>query len=323
MRTWTWILLAGVALGFGAGCSDDEPTGTGGGLDPTLENAWPNENGRSWTYAVTERSWAGDVPDTVYADPDSVPAAPDIEEILSLLDDRDTPAPADTTLWAYGLQFSDSITTDPGVTAQHLAETMDPGAPAAGRLPVGRVEPRAAFFRSLARARPDLAPRIRALAGAAEVDIVGPLLVSGGAWEKTTEHIGLYGAVDTLLSWQFLDANVRPGHEFTFQLVPSLADDVFLHAHVVHQGTVTTPVGTFANGVEVAYLIDYGVSGITEGGSPEILGYARLITYGTVVYAPTVGPVRVYERGGITVGETLSEGVEDWELVLTEVRAGG
>ena len=55
---------------------------------------------------------------------------------------------------------------------------------------------------------------------------------------------------------------------------------------------------------------------VVTGDGPEILGYTRLIDYGTVTYAPQVGPVFSRERQFVAVGGELGLGMGDLTFEL-------
>src|SRR2546428_11169826 len=42
---------------------------------PTLQTLWPNDDGRSWNYALAGRSWTDTIGPRIYATADSVPPA--------------------------------------------------------------------------------------------------------------------------------------------------------------------------------------------------------------------------------------------------------
>ena len=184
------------------------------------------------------------------------------------------------------------------------------------------------FLARLYAARPDLRGAIRtayAMAGPAEpgggyavLPPWGPFLIHGGAWEKTSEYIGTYGDVDQLLAWKFLTSDLSPGTEFTHQLVPSLADNVYLHGRVERTLSWESGIGLHEKCIEVLYIIDYGiVLGTDVTGQP--LDYARIVDGGRVVYAPTTGPVYLYEVSFIQPGEALANGARYTELNLFEM----
>src|SRR5262245_18384792 len=79
------------------------------------------------------------------------------------------------------------------------------------------------------------------------------------------------------------------------QLVPSIADDVFLHARVLGARTVSVPSGTYQQVLDVLYAIYFGVVAIVDD-TQHTLGYVRLYDYGSIAYAADVGPVESVER---------------------------
>jgi hypothetical protein len=82
---------------------------------------------------------------------------------------------------------------------------------------------------------------------------------------------------------------------------------------------VETPAGTFVRALEVVYEVDYGIIEAALG--PP--GFRRVIAYGKVIYAPTLGPVALWERDLVPVG-TAGPGIGliQRELSLQGVRAG-
>jgi len=279
-----------------AGCKDDKPTQPS--VQPTLAELWPNEDGRFWSYDGTMQVWGSDSLPTDLS-PTPLPL-PSLTLLAQMADERTFPTPASTTGVTYRLQFADSITTMSGVRRQNLAETLTPDAPALA----SAARPGAVFLRRLALARPDLRPRIAPYLDSAPAFAAGlmqPLILHGYAWEKTVDWIGTYGDVDLLLAWKYLDGDLRRGHEFVHQLVPSLASDVYLRARVLGTSTVETPAGRYTNAIEVFYVIDYGVSEVTDE-SGNSLGYSRSVGYGTIHFVPGVGPVASYERVFSTYG---------------------
>lgn len=315
------IFAAGLAIAALAGCS-------GGVLDPAatgdtraqsdlyatqatgkvnLDALWPNEDGRRWDYACFLISCSVEGP-VYHASPDDVPPAPPLNELAPLLGGKQhgRPAPPQppvgclVTHASYSLRFDGEITTESGVTAQNLEETFQldsgevfktSGASAARRL-----------LARLAEVRPDLRARLAARGIAVEDPPIPvrlmPLFLHGYAWEKTPEHIGTYGDVDTRLAWPYLFADVSPGTTFRWQLVPGLAPDVYLHGMVLRRGEQQR-LKQYAHEIQVVYMVDYGVVSATDAGGVP-LGYYRPIDYGAVVYAPGVGPVESIERFGAT-----------------------
>jgi len=314
------VLLTPLLL---AGRCDDSPTGMGTPTpSPTLENLWPNADSASWDYALHERIW-GDYETNliVYPTPEEVPPAPTLDTVAALLE-ADTPA---TTLseddGIFSLRFDGEITTGSGVTAQNLVEVV--GWPRQGI--AARGDAGDALLRRLLARRPDLRARatqlgLREAAGEPTPrDLIEPLFLHGYAWERTAAYIGTYGDLDQLLAWKFLESDLAIGHEFSHQLVPELADDIWLHARILSVGRVETPAGRFRKAVTCLYYLDYGVAGVTDE-DPESDAWARTLDVGTVTYAPNVGPVHSYERKFIAVGDggLLGPGIGELEVSLTE-----
>jgi hypothetical protein len=118
------------------------------------------------------------------------------------------------------------------------------------------------------------------------------------------------------LAWKFLTSNLFTGSEFSYQLMPNFAEDLVLHCRVYRRLTVTTDAGTFLNALDCLYILDYGITTVTDVyGDPK--GYIRTYDYGRVIYAPTVGPVYSYERWGVDPGNPPSEGFLDITVRLT------
>jgi len=309
-------------------------------LFPSIYTIWPNDDGTTWTYDYIWRIFQGYEPPRLYDTPEEVPPVPPLRKLAASMDHHPVGDNPDVEWFAYWLEFDGMITTASGVTAQYLKETF---ATTTTNEIVGEgIGPGEAFCLRLAAARPDLRrPIIARLAanGAEKLDlstlsfdavlygprnpvellrddfgqaIARPILIHGYAWERTDGRIGTYGDLDQLLAYKFLDANLLPGHEFTHQLVPSLADDVFLHCRILRRFCYRTPLGTFRNAIECLYAIDYGIAVVD--GIDGADGYYRLFDYGTVIYAPYVGPVYSYERNLVQPGEPLSIGVGDKTL---------
>src|SRR5262245_16311308 len=259
-----------------------------------LDGLWPNEDGRSWSYVYRFEHNEFSMP-TLYPTKEEVPDAPTPEEILPLLETSPDFATVENGI--YGLVFQGQTTTASGATGQNLVESLGPAGGASGRIAPSFRE---RLLARLTRVRPDMRGRIATLSARPDDLDQLPLLIHGGAWEKTLEHIGTYGDVDRELAWQFLGADTKQGATFTFQLVPSLADDVFLTAWVVPHRLRSE--GSKGRAVEVAYVIDYGISD-ARGPSGEPLGYSHAVGYGTVTYVPGVGPIAAIERPIVSIDQ--------------------
>ena len=143
-----------------------------------------------------------------------------------------------------------------------------------------------------------------------------PLLIHGGVWRKTDQWIAAYADLDTLPAWKYLEADLSRGHEFTHQLAPSLASDIFLHCRVVGEGRAKTEVCVFKRALDCIYLVDYGVYNL-QGPGPDAQGYYRVFDYGRVLYVPGVGPVYAYERMLVCAGDPVGIGLGERHISLT------
>ena len=276
---------------------------------------WPHQDGQGWTYHLTGRTW-DQPPPVPYPTRGEVPAF-SIDDAIRLLATEPTGANPETSSGFYHLQFSGSVTTLSGVTRQNLlSSSITASSATAHAVPQ--------FLDLLCRARPDVAKKVGrsapsmptpAIVTQAAASVFFPTLIHGYAWEQIDQWIGTYGDLNQQIAWIFLTPDLRPGSEFSLQLVPDLADDVFLHARVLGWKSVETEAGTFHRALEVAYLVDFGVTEITDFNGYR-LGYVRDNLFGTVDYVVGVGPVRSYERLQITV-DPLDRGNSDVTASLT------
>jgi hypothetical protein len=304
MRKWRDAVSAPLVFllcAIGGGCDDDATCP----LPPaapmaTLENIWPNADSTAWTYEMARSEWYVDMP-PLYPTAEQVPPAPSLEEVMRRLA-QGIPDSAMSTDAIYRMRFEGMVTTGSGVRAQNLVVySYGPDAADSSPRSLGQ-DP---LLARLVRVRPDLRDRCRSVGTETPrsdpVGLDSPIFVHGYAWAKSPDWIGGYGDLDTLLAWKYLDRDLVPGASFTHRLLPSLASEVYLQGWVVREYTCHTTVGTFEHCLDVAYMIDYGVSARTdESGVP--LGYARSVDIGMVTYAPEVGPVRVRElRAPMTI----------------------
>ena len=311
------LLFLLVAMTLILACGDNECEVTCRRTEPTIENIWPNEDGTFWTYEYMWRAWDADV--TTYPERDSLPPVPSMDKIENLVRHHPIGPDPNVVEGTYRLEFDGLTTTGSGVTAQNLEESVV-AAEGRARLFAG-TGGQSGFLERLRRARPDLECEIAARC----LDLGPPLqpgspptpiMIHGGAWEKTDHWIGTYGDLDTLPAWKFLEANLTAGHEFTHQLIPSLASDVFLHCRVLGRTVVRSPAGHIWRALECLYIVDYGPYEIT-GPSEEPVGWEQFYDYGRVIYVPDIGPVYSYERALIAVGEPIGTGYGDIEVDLT------
>jgi hypothetical protein len=297
------------------GCSDNSCKPKTCGPYPTLDNIWPNEDQRFWEYDFTMRGWSSTFPlfDTLYATEEEVPALPSFDYIEDLLENHPIGDDVNMDAGTYRMRFDGDTTSEYGVTAQALKDTLYIADMAVARdcrvtredIILGRAMPVGRYMQD---------PAVWPL-GAAEDILSYPMMIHGGFWEKNEAWIGTYCEIDTNLCWKFLTEDLEPGSEFTHQLVPALTDQVFLHCKVL--GMKDADVGglIYQNALECAYIIDYGV---TWTDIPGHTGYYRVYDYGVAIYAPEVGPVYSYERALVEAGNDESTGVGDKRLVLTD-----
>jgi hypothetical protein len=307
----------------------------------TIQNIWPNADSTAWTYSIVQRQWPDSASPTLWSSVGEVPPAPALADLHDLLWAEQVDDSAETLAGTYRLQFQGQITTESGVQAQLLRETIysstheDPPPP-----PPAKSDLPSSFYRHLARVRPDLRVRLmeRGLVPLESATAVGsgvaalagntiepPLLyLHGHPWKKTSDQICGYGNADTLIAWKYLEQDLSPGHGFTLRLIPSLADDVVLHALILPRRGAVTEAGRFTNCVECAYLIDYGLSeAVTEEGTS--LGFFRYWDFGSIIYAPGFGPVMSYQRAPALAPTELAppEGsfATDWWIRLLGTNA--
>lgn len=305
------------------------PTGQQGGRGLSLENLWPNDDGHLWVYDIEQRTW--DPPAIhFYGNPADVPPAPGLGFVAELL--RRHPAGRNQVMETagYRMQFQGLRTTLSGATGQNLVSTVLNPAGVQGLVASGSETASlpGGFMVALRAARPDLGPRIAAsvrtgqeASPARAQAVLAPTFLFGYVWEKTREYIGSYGDLNTSLAWKYLVADLRPGSTFHMQLVPDLASDVFLHARVLRERMAFSSIGSIRSAIEVLYVVDFGVSSFTDAdGNP--VGHTRMYSYGTITYAPGVGPVAGYERGLVQAGRTLDPGEYDQVIQLTATSRG-
>ena len=319
------LLMVGLVIVALLACRDDDrpppcvncPPSSAG---VTLSNAWPNDDQTAWTYRYEYRNWWWAFQPRLYATKDDVPPVPNWSVISDLLSSH---AQADSVVISnaeYHLRFDGGITTTRDVEAQNLVEEM---VVEVGQR-VARPGPRSdrTFLSRLYAARPDLRDDLARYTGWSGTESqatqwVGPwpLLVRGGAWEKTAQWIGTYGDLDALLAWKFLSTDLRRGSEFEHQLVPALADDVYLYAHISGVVEVLTDVGEFDDALECLYIVDYGTITVRNQYN-EPVGFYRVFDYGRVIYAPEIGPVYSYERMSVQSGDPPTVGTGESELSI-------
>jgi len=314
-------LAALAAIGM-SGCPDSATDTTAPAApSATFASMWPNDDGHAWLFEVSKRSLASsDLPLTPIDQP---LAEVSLTEVRNLLRAPIADGFEGGESYPYEMHFAGEMTTRSGVHAQFLDESF-PYAPAGA----GGAAFAPRWAERVALARPDLRTRLVALGAAADEplrasarvprpaaaarDPWGPELIHGYAWRLAAQFIGGFGDNDSLLAWKYLEADLRTGHVFRFRLLPTLVTDVALWASVEREHPVDVPgIGRVARAVDVLYLIDFGDATLTDAyGQP--LGHFRTFDYGSVTYAPGVGPISVIERRFALAGTPGATGL--WEL---------
>jgi len=224
---------------------------------PTLASLWPNADGTRWDYALS------------------------VSDIIGL------------NWTGPGSMRFDGTTPTAGGIAQVLVATHD--------TPVAKSNagPANAILAAVWRARPDLRPALAARYGdvSAGMGVWYPLLLHDGYFMRTSAALQMWQEKWDHPTWTYATADLALGAQFTQQLIPEIADDVFLHGTVESiDATVVTPAATFAHAVRMGYWIDYGWSeGVLPDGTPTGQFY-RPSTVGHVHFAPDTGPVEMHEE---------------------------
>lgn len=264
-----------------------------GNVRITLENAWPNEDGNYWNFD-TILAWEGYEGDG--ADWNGLPPFDELyEELQAAIAPDPTGMPEPVTVYTTSLWFDGEITTDSGVTGQNLTARSflpDKAEPATSRGLLARI----------AEMRPDLRPALEARYGALPADsakddpfeVIVPFFLGDGCWERTEDAIIGYGDLDPDPSWVYLHEPLTAGATVTHQLVPAIADDIWLHVH--HMGRRVTVVDgvTYVDAREILSVVDLGEMILTDD-QGNLVGMSHPYMTAVVTYVPTVGPVGTAE----------------------------
>lgn len=280
-----------------AACDDDDdcvdcppPTEA---PDPTMANIWPHDDGTAWTFDIEYREVLPP------ADPDKAGEIPSMEELHAALQDTLAGEVLGEGDGLFRFAFDGMVTTESEATGQNVVETIYvemPGRPVnSGNGNNSGMDPVLAM---IARARPDLRSKILARYGLDEKaldELFPPMFLGGYAFAyEDTGYFG-YGDLDQEHSWVYLEGDLSVGSEFSLQLVPSLADDIWLYGQVWSIADQTVGGRTFENVVEYMYLIEMGETEIADDNG-NALGSAFPYNYGYTFYAPEVGPISGVER---------------------------
>lgn len=217
---------------------------------------------------------------------------------------------ADGIHWTYRIDATDVVDPGGNFTAEAVlwfdGEVPTAGGPAQmlhGTHPVPTGKPghfsRDPLLAQLWKARPDLRPLLAARGSDGSAgDGTGwwPLLLHDGYFMKSASNIQMWQPGFDHPTWTYLTGNLNPGAQFTQQLIPEFADNVFLHGTVeAVDATVQTDAGTFHGAVRMGYVVDYGWTAWTDdAGNPH--GLYRSETRGHVHFVPGAGPVELLEE---------------------------
>lgn len=319
---WKRLFLPCLFLAILAGCNDDECVecpGPTADPEPTMANLWPHADGTSWIYDIDYREYDG---------PPLLDPAPPLPSIQELHDALNAPAEGDLLEedeGLYRLQFDGNRTTESGVVAQNLVGTLyNETGPAAART-AGAADGERRLLRLIARARPDLRPRILDRLGETanvlkNLDGATPPYFLGG-YAFACEDSGYYGYGDlnTDHSWVYLEGDLTVGSQFSIQLIPDLVDDIVLYGQIWAIGDRVIGGVTWPNVLECMYVIDMGLMESTDENG-EVIGEFRPYICCTTLYAPGFGPIASRERQVLGTDEILGEpgGVMEYECVLAQ-----
>lgn len=291
VRRLALVSLLGPIL-FLFACSDSSAPSDGAMRDRgpiSLQNVWPDEDGRSWVYSkrVDPRPEIADVP--IFASPEEVPAMPDLDFILSFLEGYPHLEHVDPT-GSYGLIFDGNATTRSGAQGKNLAPFTEP-MPAADQ----GLDPILEFVlhhrpeldsQPLDHQKTSLVPR--------------PLVLRDGVWVRTKDYIAFYNHHDTEPRFRLLEDDMTPGHEWSVELFPTIDAGATLHARVLEQVPEKFPGLGGPSSLRVLYVLDFGI--LTQfDNQRNPLGYSRYLAITTVDYRKAEGPVHFHELNLIYV----------------------
>ena len=279
-KTVPGLLIIVLIVCLVAGCDDDSPQA----FDATIDELWPNEDGRWWEYDLHVAESETDLGDL--KDPDiPLPSVQQMSQLVADLAHDGQPTSEDYLLRT---SFSGMLTTSSGATGQALVEELEDVE--SNKASICSANPIQDLIWSM---RPDLRERLPEPAKVGSGDN-NPYGLTGYCWTKTETYIGGYGDLNADLSWLYLKAPLRTGSTFTMQLVPDIADNIWLHGLIERQLAWTQGETTYPRVVEIFLLIDLGVQVMTDdqGNATEM---ERSWACSRTVYAPGVGPVYTRE----------------------------
>ncbi len=96
----------------------------------------------------------------------------------------------------------------------------------------------------------------------------------------------------------YLPSSLEPGTSFFIQLLPSISGNLWLHGRIWSRGDLVVGGKLFENVVECLYKLDLGVQVITDD-EGNAIGNFHSYMYGTIHFAPEVGPIKSLERWNV------------------------
>ncbi len=225
---------------------------------PALDSLWPNADGMTFEYDFSYE-------DLQFGDAFAGPAS---------------------------LALNGTIMTPGGLAQVLVGQHVSSGLKKAGSPPA-----LPGLLAAVWRIRTDLRPVIEARFSSLKTRSSWlPLFLHDGYFMKTPDTIEMWQDGWAHSTWTYLRGEPASGMSFTHQLVPELADDIFLHGTVTStDASVVTANGTYTGAVRVDYLIDMGINAFTnESGDP--VGMAHGEIQGHVYYVPDVGPVAMLQE---------------------------
>lgn len=303
-------------LGFLCSCSDDDDCPTcPGEITPSLNNLWPHEDGTDWAYDFQFKYHEGLV------DPElTLPTMEVLHEKLLSAVDTDL---ISHDQGIYRQTFDGMFTTESGVEAQNLEVIIYSDVNDQERALDRRTDN---LLDLVFQARPDLREAIVQRTGRDMLDISAKSLDEAGelfflspyAFAAEDSGYFAYGDISTQHAWVFLTDELSVGSEFSMQLVPGLADDIWLYGKVWSVGDFMVDDVTMPNAQECMYVIDMGIQEqVDEHGNPLAIG--RAYSYGRTVFVPEVGPVYCQERRVLVGDEQMGgdlPGIVDYTCTI-------
>lgn len=120
-----------------------------------------------------------------------------------------------------------------------------------------------------------------------------------GKWIRTSDRIYVQAGND--LTWVHLDGSLAPDHEFRVPLYELYTSGIYLETRIRRYMSIEVSGRQYNNCLEVSYVLDMGINQSTdeEGNSN---GFFQAFVFGSIIYAPEVGPIYCHEKGHVGPG---------------------